>query len=86
MAIIIQRTIFHQLLALITILFQIVAGLPGGCGGDLEIIDIVSPTYIDTIWACGGIEHSSLFWGTTLLLAASNQNKVTDCADYCATT
>jgi hypothetical protein len=86
MAITLQRTIFHQLLALITILFQIVSGLPGGCGGDLEIIDIESPTYNDTIWACGGIERSSLFWGDTLLLAASNKDSVTDCADYCAAT
>lgn len=86
MAITMRRTVFHQLLALITILFQIVTGLPGGCGGDLEIMDIVSPAYNNTLWACGGIERSSLFGGTALLLAASNQDNVVDCANYCATT
>ncbi|KUJ13061.1 uncharacterized protein LY89DRAFT_200309 [Mollisia scopiformis] len=86
MAIAMQRTTFHQLLALISVLFQCVLCLPGGCGGTLEILDISSPTYNDTVWACAGIERSSIFGGDALLLAASNQDNVTNCADYCATT
>lgn len=86
MAITLRRTTFHQLIALIAVLFQIVVGLPGGCGGHLDLIDVVSTNYNDTLWACSGIDRSSLFGGTKVLLAASNRDNVTDCADYCATT